>query len=35
VATADLSRFLATVPPEGAPPASITITLNWTAALER
>jgi Tol biopolymer transport system component len=34
-ATADLSRFLATVPAEGAPPASITITLNWQAALER
>jgi len=34
-ATADLSRFLATVPAEGAPPASITITLNWPAALER
>jgi Tol biopolymer transport system component len=35
VATADLSRFLATAPAEGAPPASITITLNWPAALER
>ena len=35
VAAADLSRFLATVPAEGAPPASITITLNWPAALER
>jgi eukaryotic-like serine/threonine-protein kinase len=35
VATADLSRFLATVPAEGAPPASITVTLNWEAALER
>jgi Tol biopolymer transport system component len=33
--TADLSRFLATVPAEGAPPASITVTLNWQAALER
>jgi Tol biopolymer transport system component len=33
--TADLSRFLATVPTEGAPPASITIMLNWQAALER
>jgi dipeptidyl aminopeptidase/acylaminoacyl peptidase len=35
VATADLSRFLATVPAEGSPPASITVTLNWPAALER
>ena len=35
VATADLSRFLATAPAEGAPPASITVTLNWPAALER
>ena len=32
---ADLSRFLATVPAEGVAPASITITLNWQAALER
>jgi Tol biopolymer transport system component len=35
VATADLSRFLATAPAEGAPRASITITLNWPATLER
>ncbi|PWB67829.1 MAG: hypothetical protein C3F15_17410 [Holophagae bacterium] len=35
VATADLSRFLATVPAEGAAPASITVTLNWQAALAR
>jgi Tol biopolymer transport system component len=35
VATADLSRFLATVPAEGTAPASITVTLNWQAALER
>jgi len=35
VATADLSRFLAMVPAEGAAPASITVTLNWQAALER
>jgi eukaryotic-like serine/threonine-protein kinase len=35
VATADLSRFLATAPTEGATPASITITLNWQAVLER
>jgi Tol biopolymer transport system component len=33
--TADLSRLLATAPVEGAAPASITITLNWQAALER
>jgi serine/threonine-protein kinase len=33
--SADLSRFLATAPAEGAPPASITITLNWQAALEQ
>jgi len=33
--SADLSRFLATVPRGGATPASITITLNWQAALER
>jgi Tol biopolymer transport system component len=32
---ADLSRFLATVPAEGSAPASITITLNWQAALKR
>jgi serine/threonine-protein kinase len=35
VATADLSRFLATVPAEGSVPASITVTLNWQAALAR
>ncbi len=35
VATADLSRFLATVPADGTAPASITVTLNWQAALER
>jgi Tol biopolymer transport system component len=35
VATADLSRFLATVPAEGSAPANITVTLNWQAALER
>ena len=35
VATGDLSRFLATAPAEGAAPASITVTLNWQAALER
>jgi Tol biopolymer transport system component len=34
VATADLSRFLATAPAQGAAPASIAITLNWPAALE-
>jgi Tol biopolymer transport system component len=34
-AAADLSRFLATVPAEGAPPTSITVTLNWQAALQR
>jgi serine/threonine protein kinase/Tol biopolymer transport system component len=32
-ATSDLKRFLAAVPPEGASPASITVTLNWPAAL--
>jgi Tol biopolymer transport system component len=32
---ADLSRFLATVPVAGTSTASITITLNWQAALER
>ena len=35
VATADLSRFLVTAPAEGTAPASITVTLNWTTALER
>jgi serine/threonine-protein kinase len=34
VATSDLSRFLATAPAQGAVPASITITLNWRAALQ-
>lgn len=34
-ASADLSRFLATVPAEGAAPPAITITLNWQAMLER
>jgi serine/threonine-protein kinase len=34
-ATADLSRFLATAPVEGATAASITVTLNWQAALEQ
>jgi len=32
---ADLSRFLAMVPAEGAAQASVTITLNWQAALAR
>jgi len=35
VATADLSRFLATVPAEGSDPASIKVTLNWQATLGR
>jgi eukaryotic-like serine/threonine-protein kinase len=35
VATADLSRFLATVPTEGEAPASLAVTVNWPAALER
>ena len=33
--SADLSRFLATVPREGATPAGITVILNWPALLER
>lgn len=35
VATADLSRLLATDPAEATAPASITVTLNWQAALTR
>ena len=34
-ATSDLKRFLAAVPVEGAAPASLQVTLNWHAALER
>jgi WD40 repeat protein len=34
-ATSDLKRFLAAVPVEGAAPLSITVTLNWQAALKR
>jgi dipeptidyl aminopeptidase/acylaminoacyl peptidase len=34
-ATGDLTRFLAAVPAEGAAPLSITVTLNWEAALKR
>jgi len=34
-ATSDLERFLAAVPVEGASPASITVILNWQAALRR
>jgi Tol biopolymer transport system component len=33
-ATSDLQRFLAAVPVEGASPASITVVLNWQAALK-
>jgi hypothetical protein len=33
--TRDLKRFLAAVPVEGAAPASITVVLNWQAALKR
>jgi Tol biopolymer transport system component len=33
-ATSDLKRFLAAIPVEGASPASITVMLNWQAALE-
>jgi hypothetical protein len=33
-ATSDLKRFLAAIPVEGASPASITVTLNWQAALK-
>jgi Tol biopolymer transport system component len=33
--TSDLKRFLAAVPVEGASPASITVMLNWQAALKR
>jgi Tol biopolymer transport system component len=32
--SADLQRFLAAVPVEGASPASITVVLNWQAALK-
>jgi eukaryotic-like serine/threonine-protein kinase len=35
VATGDLKRFLAAVPVEKAVPASITVVLNWQAALKR
>ena len=35
VATSDLKRFLAAVPVEGTAPASVQLTLNWQAALER
>ena len=34
-ATRDHKRFLAAVPVEGAAPASITVMLNWQAALKR
>jgi Tol biopolymer transport system component len=34
-ATSDLKRFLATVQVAGAAPPSITVTLNWQAALKR
>jgi hypothetical protein len=34
-ATRDLKRFLAAVPVEGAAPPSITVMLNWQAALKR
>jgi Tol biopolymer transport system component len=34
-ATRDLKRFLAAVPVEGTAPASITVMLNWPAALKR
>jgi Tol biopolymer transport system component len=34
-ATADLKRFLATVPVDDAPPPGITVTLNWQTALKR
>jgi Tol biopolymer transport system component len=34
-ATSDLKRFLAAVPVEGAAAPSITVTLNWQAALKR
>jgi len=34
-ATSDLKRFLAAIPAEGAAPPSITIMLNWQAALKR
>jgi serine/threonine-protein kinase len=33
-ATSDLKRFLAAVPVEGSAPASITVILNWQAALK-
>jgi hypothetical protein len=33
-ATGDLKRFLAAVPVEGASPASVTVIVNWQAALE-
>jgi hypothetical protein len=35
VATADLKRFLAAVPVEGAASPSITVILNWREALKR
>ena len=35
VATADLKRFLAAVPVQGSAPPSITVMLNWQAALKR
>ncbi len=35
VATDDLKRFLTAVPVEGAAPASITVVVNWQAALKR
>ena len=35
VATADLKRFLAAVPVEGSAPPSITVMLNWQAALKK
>jgi hypothetical protein len=34
-ATRDHARFLAAVPVEGAAPASITVVMNWQAALKR
>jgi hypothetical protein len=33
--TRDHARFLAAVPVEGAAPASITVVMNWQAALKR
>lgn len=34
-ATSDLKRFLAAIPAKGAAPPSITVMLNWQAALKR